>query len=55
MSLLTVVNPQDDVIGSATYEEIHTQGILHRLVLVYVFDKFGRFFLQKREFTKVPR
>jgi len=50
---LTVVDSTDNVIGSSTYDEIHSKGILHRFVLVYVFDKEKRFFLQKRAANKV--
>jgi isopentenyl-diphosphate Delta-isomerase len=49
---LSIVDEKDNVIGSAYYDEIHTNGLLHRLVLVYIFDKNGRFFLQKRAPTK---
>src|SRR5919198_5946009 len=49
---LAVVDNRDEVIGHADYEKIHTGGLLHRFVLVYVFDETGMFFLQKRASTK---
>lgn len=49
---LTLVDKHDSVIGQAEYEEIHRKGLLHRFVLVYVLNKSGKFFLQKRASTK---
>ena len=49
---LALVNKRDKVIGKAEYEEIHSKGLLHRFVLVYVLDGRGKFFLQKRASTK---
>jgi isopentenyl-diphosphate delta-isomerase len=52
MSSLVIVDNNDSVIGHADYESVHTNGLLHRFVLVYVFDKEGRFYLQKRAEVK---
>jgi isopentenyl-diphosphate Delta-isomerase len=52
MPLIAIVDKNDRVIGSADYERIHKNGLLHRVVLVYMFDEEGRFLLQKRAKTK---
>lgn len=43
-----VVNDRDEVIGQATRAEVHAKGLLHRAIHVWVFDRLGRIFLQKR-------
>jgi isopentenyldiphosphate isomerase len=48
MQQLAVVDESDNVITPADYEQVHTRGLLHRFVLVYVFDNNRMFFLQKR-------
>ena len=49
---LVVVDENDRVVGSADYDKVHSNGLLHRFVLVYVFDKNGKLFLQKRANSK---
>ncbi len=48
MQQLAVVDESDKVLTLANYEQVHTKGLLHRFVLVYVFDHNQMFFLQKR-------
>lgn len=50
--LFDVVNEQDEVIRQATRGEVHKQRWLHRAVHVFVFDRAGRVFLQKRSMAK---
>jgi isopentenyl-diphosphate delta-isomerase len=50
--LISLVDENDSVVGSADYEVIHRNGLLHRFVLVYIFDKEGRLFLQRRSSNK---
>src|SRR5581483_313616 len=45
-----VVDMQDRPIGKkTTYKESHANGILHRCVAVFVFDKNGLLYVQKRK------
>src|SRR5690606_2272497 len=50
--LFDVVNEQDEVVRQATRGEVHRQRWLHRAVHVFVFDRQGRVFLQKRSMAK---
>ncbi len=50
--ILEIVDENDTVIGTATREEIHRFGYLHRSVHVFVFDHKGRLFVQRRSATK---
>jgi isopentenyl-diphosphate Delta-isomerase len=52
VSLITLVDENDSVVGSADYDVIHKNGLLHRFVLVYIFDKNGKFFMQRRAMNK---
>ncbi len=47
-----VVDENDKVIGSATRQEIHQKGWLHRSVHIFVFNKYGQLYLQKRALSK---
>lgn len=49
---LVVVNEEDKETGFSSYEDIHSKGLLHRFIIVHVFDKDGRYFLQKRASNK---
>ena len=49
---LDVVDENDNVIGKATREEIHTSGMWHRGVHVLVFDSQERLLLPVRSLTK---
>jgi isopentenyl-diphosphate delta-isomerase len=52
MSVLVVVDENDKVIGSADYHLIHSKGLLHRFVSIFVLDANGRLYLQKRAGSK---
>jgi 16S rRNA (adenine1518-N6/adenine1519-N6)-dimethyltransferase len=43
-----VVDGEDRVVGNATRHEVHTRGLMHRAVHIFVFNKKGELFLQKR-------
>lgn len=45
---LSVVNNNDEVIGSAPMEEVLADGLIYRIVLIAVIDEQGRLLLQKR-------
>ncbi len=45
---IMVVNQDDVPIGSASLDEIHQQGLLHRIVFVIVKDHAGKILLQRR-------
>jgi len=46
--IFDVVNEQDEVIGQATRHEVHEKKLRHRAVHIFVFNKKGELFLQKR-------
>jgi isopentenyl-diphosphate delta-isomerase type 1 len=50
--IFDVVNDHDQVIGSASREEVHARGLKHRAVHVFVFNPAGELFVQKRSATK---
>lgn len=50
--ILEVVNEQNEVIGTATREEIHKKGLWHREVHVWVYKKSGEILLQQRGLRK---
>lgn len=41
------------MIGAEGYDRIHRDGLLHRFVIVHIFDRNGKIFLQKRSTKKV--
>lgn len=43
-----VVDDEDNPIGSATLQQIHDKGLLHRAVIINVVDDKGSILLQKR-------
>jgi isopentenyl-diphosphate delta-isomerase len=47
-----VVDATNRIIGRATRQQVHAQGLRHRAVHVLVFDNHGRLFVQKRAATK---
>ena len=47
-----VVDRSDKVIGRASREEVHRDGLLHRSAHLLVFDGSGRVLLQKRSMGK---
>ncbi len=50
--LFDVVDEQDRVVGQAPRREVHARGLRHRAVHVWVFNRRGEFFLQKRSLSK---
>lgn len=50
--IFDVVDERDQVIGRKTRAEVHSQGLRHRAVYVFVFNAKGLIFLQKRSLTK---
>lgn len=50
--LFDVVNERDEVVGREPRGEVHARGLWHRAVHVFVFDRAGRLFLQKRSLAK---
>lgn len=50
--LLDVVDPSGNVIGQATRERVHREGLLHRAVHALVWHPDGRILLQKRSASK---
>lgn len=45
---LPILNDNDEPIGKASLQEIHEQGLLHRIVLVVISDPAGKILLQRR-------
>jgi isopentenyl-diphosphate delta-isomerase len=52
MSLLVLVNEQDEPIGEIEKMEAHQKGLLHRAFSVFIFDDKGRMLLQQRAMSK---
>ena len=50
--IFDVVDALDRVIGQATRETVHRDGLFHRAVHVFAFNSTGEIFLQRRAFTK---
>jgi len=50
--ILDIVDENDVVIGSAPSEEVHSRGLLHRFVHVFVVGSDGRILVQQRHHTK---
>jgi 16S rRNA (adenine1518-N6/adenine1519-N6)-dimethyltransferase len=46
--IFDVVDESDSVVGSATRHEVHTKGLRHRAVHIFVFNAQGELFLQLR-------
>jgi isopentenyldiphosphate isomerase len=45
----------DNVIGSADYDQIHSKGLLHRFISIFVLDTTGRLFIQRRANFETPQ
>jgi len=50
--MFDVVNERNEVIGQKPRGEVHASGLLHRAVHVFVFNKRGEVYLQKRSHLK---
>jgi isopentenyl-diphosphate Delta-isomerase len=49
---VVLVTEEDQVIGQMEKEEAHREGRLHRAISVCLFDRHGRWLLQKRSLSK---
>lgn len=49
MELFDLVDEKDEVIGTTNSEESHREGLLHRVVAVFVFSHNGKLYVQKRK------
>lgn len=50
--IFDVVNERDEVFSQATRGEVHAQDLKHRAVHIFVFNRAGELFLQKRSHRK---
>lgn len=50
--IFDIVNDSDEVIGSASRNEVHKRGLKHRSVHLLIFNKRGSVLLQKRSMKK---
>lgn len=50
--ILDIVNENDEVIGQGTRAEVHAQGLLHRIIDIWFYNKNGQVLLQKRSLKK---
>lgn len=50
--IFDVVNDRNEVTGQSTRGEVHAQGLLHRAVHIFVFNKHGELWLQQRSHLK---
>ena len=50
--IFDIVNDRDEVIGSASREEVHRKGLKHRSVHLLIFNRKGEVLLQKRSVQK---
>ena len=51
--IFDVVNSNDQVIKQMDRLTIHREGLLHRAVHVFVFNRFGELFCRKDQFLKI--
>jgi isopentenyl-diphosphate delta-isomerase len=50
--IFDVVNERDEVVGQLARREVHRQRLKHRAVHVFIFNRRGELFLQKRSLKK---
>ena len=50
--ILEIVDSNDNVIGTATRAEIHRLRLLHRSVHIFVFNRSGEIYIQRRSVSK---
>ena len=50
--LFSVVDDSDNILGTATRKQVHSEGLIHRSVLFYVMDHDGRVFVNQRTKNK---
>ena len=53
--IVAIVNEDDEVTGKATKTECHAQGLRHRCVFVFLFDRRGRLLVQRRSTSRAMR
>jgi len=46
--ILNLVDEDDNIVGEATREEIHSKGLLHREIHVWLYNRNGKVLFQKR-------
>jgi len=46
--LITIVDENNNVVGSATHQKAQKEGLWHRIVVVHVFNSKSKIFIQKR-------
>ncbi|MDD3284607.1 MAG: NUDIX domain-containing protein [Patescibacteria group bacterium] len=51
--ILDIVNEYDEVIGSDTRDNVHNNGLLHREIVVWIFNDNGEIAMQKRSKGKI--
>lgn len=47
-NLITIVDKDNKVIGTATRQDAQQKGLLHRIVVVYIFNSQNEIYIQKR-------
>jgi len=52
MEILDIVNDDNEIVGSASYDEIYSKRLNHRIVHVLVFNSNGEVFLQRLSASK---
>ena len=52
MSIIDVVDIDNNVIGQASRYDVHKKGLMHRSVHILVFNQQGNLFIQKRSMIK---
>ncbi len=50
--LLDIINIHNEIVGRAERTSVHKKGLLHRLIIVMVFNPDGKLFVQQRSFSK---
>ena len=50
--LLILVDQNDQSIGTADKQEVHSKGLLHRAFSIFIFNKNGELLLQRRALSK---
>ena len=50
--IIDVINENNEVIGTKTRVEVRAQNLLHRGIMIFVFNRNGELYIQKRSSTK---
>ena len=51
--ILDIVNEKDEIIGSDTRDNVHNNGLLHREIVIWIFNNKGEIAMQKRAKGKI--